>query len=111
MSREQWGHGYHQGRKEAFLPEVLRSWLLSYDEAGELRYAGRVVQNFPENRALLEVWDYTTLLVFLNHGYRPSEEIAEEDLREVDLPPDRSHYFASWDGFRVAVGQELARGL
>lgn len=99
MSREQWGHGYYQGKAEAFLPEVLRSWVISYDETGNVQNAGRIVRNFPENQVLLEEWGRMDLLVFLNMGWRPNEEIDENSLREVQLPPEQSKYFASWDGF------------
>lgn len=111
MSREQWGHGYYRGRAEAFMPEVLRTWALSYDAAGNLCLAGRVVQNFPENHVLLEVWGLPDLIAFVNHGFRPVVEIDMDSLQEVDLPPERSKYFASWDGFIKAIENELALRL
>lgn len=106
MSREQWGHGYYQGKKEAFLPEVLRTWVIVYDEDGYIALAGRVVRSFPEDRALLEVWNYVDLLVFNNQGWRPSEKIDDDSLCEVDIPWERSEYFASWDGFIKKVRSE-----
>lgn len=113
MSREQWGHGYYQGRREAFLPEVLRSWVAMYDEEGELLRTGRVVQNYPEDRILLEYWDIFDLEVFMSFGMTPGQEIDEENLMEVQVTP-ACKFFASWHGFikdtAPAVRQLLKEG-
>jgi hypothetical protein len=98
MSREQWGHGYYQGRREAFQPEVLRSWVAVYDDEGELLRAGRVVQNYPEDRILLEYWDPVDLGIFMSFGLTPGQEIDEDSLVEVMVTP-ACKFFASWYGF------------
>jgi hypothetical protein len=98
MSKEQWGHGYYRGRREAFQPERLRTWVAMYDENGELLRAGRVVQNYPEDHILLEYWDIFDLVVFMSFGMTPGQEIDEDSLLEVQVTPG-CKFFASWYGF------------
>ena len=70
MSREQWGHGYYQGRRDAFKPDALKQWVAIYSDEGELEYAGRVVQTFPNDHILLELWDVFDLNSFLSSSFR-----------------------------------------
>lgn len=108
MSREQWGNGYHQGRRDAFLPEVLQSWVAMYDKGGELLRAGRVVQNYPENRILLEYWDAVDLSIFMAFGKTPSREIDEESLVEAQVTP-ACKFFASWYGLINAIASDILK--
>lgn len=106
MSREQWGHGYRQGRRDAFLPEVLQSWVAMYDEEGELLRAGRVVQTYPEDHILLEYWDAVDLAIFMSFGMTPKKEIDEDSLMEVRTTQS-CKFFASWYGLINAIAPDV----
>lgn len=98
MSREQWGHGYYQGRRDAFKPDVLKQWVAIYSDEGELEYAGRVVQTYPNDHILLEFWDVFDLNYFLFTGKNPAEDIDRESLIEVRITAG-SKFFASFSAF------------
>jgi len=58
MSRKQWGHGFHTGRKSAKARGYVGLWFYSLNESAQLQYQGRIVRRVDNDHwaAQLHSW-------------------------------------------------------
>jgi hypothetical protein len=59
MSRRQWGHGYHTGKREVPQKGYVGLFFHSFHEDGELKWQGQIIRRVEKDRwaAQLYSWD------------------------------------------------------
>ena len=86
MSREQWGHGYHQGYQAAMRGGKEYEYVLPLDSQGFVKHIG-IVREIHENRLVVEWYDDPLHHLYMFNKCWPFDPkiVAYENFEELDV--------------------------